>query len=174
MIPRCPAGLRAQCRQPKWRRQWRGNWGRQPGRKPGWMVHGRKLPPRRPTRCRTSATAEEKGREGPWGPGSRCLRADPASGAHPQRRCTCRGASWSPSRGCGGLPWPPPPQVKGSQLMSWGWSLWARRGRTSAPEQVVGNRPRRWGGRGHRYQTGVQEELGVLGVVPAVAWPPRR
>ena len=33
----------------------------------------------------------------------------------------------------------------------------------------MGNRPRRWGGRGHRYQTGVQEELGGLGVVEGEA-----
>lgn len=73
------------------------------GNRGGWSM-GRKLQPRRLTRRCISATAEKKGREGPGGPGSHCLQADPASGACPQRRCTCRGASWSPRQGV----WRPP------------------------------------------------------------------
>lgn len=49
--------------------------------------------------------------------------------------------------------------------MNWGWSQWAQRGRTSAPERVVENRPRRWGGRGHRCRIEGQVGLGGQEVV---------
>lgn len=58
----------------------------------GWSTEGS-------SRCHASATAAEKGRDGPSGPGSRCLGAGPASGAQPQRRRSHGGASWHLDRG---------------------------------------------------------------------------
>lgn len=76
---------------------------------PGRMVHGKEAPAKETPDSAASATADEKGRAGPWEPGSCRLWPNPASEAHPQRKCAYREASWSPGQGLGTSPgWAPP------------------------------------------------------------------
>lgn len=90
----------------------------------GWST-AKKLQPSTLTRCHTSAIAEEKGREGPWGSRVPLSVSCPSLRSPSTKKVHCRGASWSPRQWA----WMPPLGPPGSldvPLMTV-WSVLASR-----------------------------------------------